>query len=158
MSTISRGNLAKTYAFPRSAVTVRSKAFNDIEILQSVRFNEGLEKLENSCFTSTGVKRLVLPSSVREIGESAFSECKFMRWVDLRPAKGLKVLEEKVFECCSRLRYVLLGDSVRTISGRCFRRCGLEEITIPRGVQNIQVHVFESCIRLERVSFAGNAL
>ena len=104
MSTISRGNLAKIYAFPRSTVAVGSKAFNYKIMLQSVRFNEGLERLENSCFANTGIKRLVLPPSVREIGESAFSECKDMRWVDLRPAKGLKVLEEKVFECCSRLR------------------------------------------------------
>ena len=63
-------------------------------------------------FHRQSIQRLVIPSSVRELGEEAFGGCEGLR--------------EVVFEPGSRLER--LGES-------CFEECGLLEIVVPRSVR-----------------------
>ena len=72
------GGEAKTYAFPRTVTTVCEEAFGmhgHSGNLVSVRFNEGLEVLKDSCFRRSNIRQLVLSSSVTSIGANAFCEC-----------------------------------------------------------------------------------
>ena len=72
-----------------------------------------------------GVRRLVLPSSVRNIGSSAFEHCGSLELADLRAARRLEDLGEGAFNACRQLRRVLLGDGLREISA-CFTFSGIE--------------------------------
>ena len=71
-SSIIYWNRAKTFTFPRSTVKVDSDAFGDAKELRSVRLNAGLEILGDNSFAGSGIRKLVLPSSVREIRAGAF--------------------------------------------------------------------------------------
>ena len=71
MSEIIYGN-SKTYAFPNTATIVNDYAFAGSRIV-SPRLNEGLETLEDNCFRSSKIKKLVLSSSVKSISYSAFN-------------------------------------------------------------------------------------
>lgn len=83
----------KTYSFPRAVVTVREHAFSTGRTLQSVRLNEGLRDLKRQCFEDTGLRRLILPSSIRSVGSGAFKHCENLHAVDARAAKNLKCLD-----------------------------------------------------------------
>ena len=85
-----------------------------------------MARLEEGCFTGTGVRRLVLPSSVRNIGSSAFEHCGSLELADLRAARRLKGLGEGAFNACRQLRRVLLGDGLGEISSSCFAFSGIE--------------------------------
>ena len=152
-----RGSATKTYAFPRTVVKVAQQAFNDIKELRSVRLNEGLEELGNNCFTDTGIRRLVLPSSVRSIDDDAFVRCANLRYADLRAARSVRELGS-VFGASENLRTVLLGDGLEAIGFNCFFFQSLEEIVIPGSVKHIKYGAFYSCQRLRRVVFTGDGL
>ena len=75
MARIICGGPGKTYALPPTVVTVCQHAFHTREDQRgstSIRLNEGLEVLEEYCFWGSGIRRLVLPSSVRRVGAGAF--------------------------------------------------------------------------------------
>ena len=59
---------------PPTAVSVCEDAFSDQQSLASVKLNEGLRVLEYYCFRRTGIRRLALPASVREIQAYAFEQ------------------------------------------------------------------------------------
>ena len=148
------GSQTRTYTFPRTVTAVRTHAFRDVETLWSVRFNEGLEELDNGCFWGSGVWRLALPSSVKHMGVYAFNSCKNLERADLRAA-GLEELRSGTFGNCEKLRSVLLGD-LKSIGNNCFSGSGLEEVSIPKDVRHIEDYTFSSCKRLKRVVFTGD--
>ena len=96
MTKFVRPGLGKTQALPRSVFTVCADAFKGAQA-RSVRLNEGLGVLERGCFASSGIRRLVLSSSVESIGAGAFCDCRLLEYADLRAARGLKCLGEYTF-------------------------------------------------------------
>ena len=70
----------------------------------SIRLNEGLEILEEDCFRSSKLKKLVLSSSVESMGDFAFSRCKHLKHVDLSAAHDLKSIGSFTFYSCRALK------------------------------------------------------
>ena len=71
---------------------------------------------------------MVVPASVKEIGEGAFCKCRELR--------------EITFED---------GSQLRTIGKRCFEQSGLEEVFLPKSLQCVGEAAFSDCDRLEAV-------
>ena len=103
MKKIIHGGPSKTCTLPSSTITVGKNAFfyNDAV---SIIFNEGLKSLENDCFEGSGIRKLVLPTSVESIGESAFNECRHLEYADLSAARGLKSIGANAFSYCETLK------------------------------------------------------
>ena len=72
--------------------------------MTSVRLNEGLRVLAKRCFDFSGIKRLVLPSSVESVGDFAFDACESLEYADLRAAHGLKSIGQCSFFGCIALK------------------------------------------------------
>lgn len=51
--------------------------------LEWVLLNAGLEVIGGYCFDNTGLESLVVPPSLREVGQFAFADCRSLRCVDL---------------------------------------------------------------------------
>ena len=102
MTKVVTGDPGETYALPGTAVAVCRDAFDGRgkRRLTSVRLNEGLEVLEERCFARSGLRRLVLPASVKSVGPGAFRGCRRLEHADLRAARGLRELGEGAFESC----------------------------------------------------------
>ena len=107
MTAINMAGQTKTYALPRSVTAVVAFAFQNKRQLQSVVLNEGLERLEPRCFEGSQIRKLVLPSSVTDVGFSAFANCESLRSADLSAARGLKKLGDMVFGYRAELGDVL---------------------------------------------------
>ena len=95
-----------------------------------LRLPDGLEVVGKGWFHNQSIQRLVVPSSVRELGEEAFGGCEGLR--------------EVVFEPGSRLER--LGES-------CFEECGLLEIVVPRSVRVVGAYAFLGCLELSVLRF-----
>ena len=100
---------------------------NDPRVL---RLPEGLETVGKLWFMYGAVEKLVVSSSVRELGTNAFCRCRQLR--------------EIVFEPGSRLE---------SIGNYCFIGCGLRELVLPRSLRAIAEAAFQSCRGLASVRF-----
>ena len=54
--------------------TIGAGAFIDCDNMNSINFPENLETIKNNAFAGTQVKKVVLPSTIKLIGENAFEE------------------------------------------------------------------------------------
>lgn len=123
--------------------------------LQSVKLPEGLvyigeEALEFGEFTS-----IQLPSTVKEIDDSAFAYCEKLTGVKL--PGGIRRLGQSCFESCTSLASVTLPAGLEEIGDLCFSNCtALRSVSIPNGIVNLP-YTFYGCTALTSVSLGTAA-
>ena len=79
-----------------------------------------------------GVKELVIPDSISEIGEAAFRN--------------------------TELERIVLPNTIKTIGKNAFRETALKEIIIPNSVKKIGFSAFEGCRNLQQISFPSTVV
>ena len=101
--------------------------------LESVCFEEGLEIIGGLAFAHTNIKSIVLPTSIKMIGDGAFGD---------NP----------------ELESVSLNNGLITIGNSAFGgQTKLTEIVIPHTVKNITEFAFNGAHQLQKVMFEGDA-
>jgi hypothetical protein len=87
-----------------------------------------------------GLKHLRIPSSVVEIGASAFACCIQLLSVNL--LGNLRTTESNTFFSCSSLRHVRIPSSVTRIESGAFANCTrLISLELPEGLETVTVNV-----------------
>lgn len=96
------------------------------------------------------IETIVLPNTIREIGNFAFRGNKNLRSINI--PNGVFSIGGSAFENCESLEEVILPSSVELIFREAFRNCKkLKTITIPKSVRKIGCFVFEKCESLKQV-------
>ena len=96
------------------------------------------------------VEKLVLPSSIKAIANSAMSDCVKLKSINI--PNGVLTIETDTFYNCKSLTTVKIPDSVITIGSGAFAYCScLSSITIPDSVMYIGEYAFSSCSNLTSV-------
>ncbi len=141
---------------------------------ETVEIKEGTVAISSNAFEGCAeLKKAVIPSSVKNIGASAFAECKMLN--DVNIPEGVTYIGEyafylcealetivipnsvtstgtDLFRGCTALKHVTLSDNNKIISGATFMGCeALESIIIPKGVTIIESTAFQSCNSLDNV-------
>lgn len=105
-------------------------------------------------FYGSGLSSFTVPSTVREIGQAAFSACKSMKSV--RIENGLTVLGKEdpvengnrqcgVFEN-SEIEWVILPPSLKCIKSYAFKGCEkIKVIELPDSIEKIGFNCFQDC-------------
>ena len=92
-----------------------------------------------------------IPSSVTEIGTSAFYYCKSLKSVTI-PDSIISIGSHAFYDCKS-LQSVIIPKSVVKIGGFAFYGCqSLQSIIIPNSVKKIDVYAFSNCISLKSIT------
>lgn len=94
---------------------IEEATFNRCAVLRTVKFSNGLEKIETNAFRDSGLETVTTPESLRTIGHGAFAGCRNLARVVLN--SDLEVLGE--------------DDDVDQHFG-VFQQSELAEITLPR--------------------------
>lgn len=112
----------------------------------------GVTHIDASAFSYNGrISRIVIPSSVRHIGENAFFSCSVR---ELIIQKGMTTIPYRAFEECSA-QNTIIPDGVTTICEYAFADCSnMGSITIPASVTTIETYAFSNCW-LKDVYFTG---
>lgn len=155
-SSIDHGNTTcKAVVLNKDLKIVGAKSFYNWDI-NTILFNDGLEKIYSDSFTSTNIEILEIPDSVTNIGELAFSSTKNLKKIKFPNNKTCEYgascfaysgIEEVIFPAnlksdyvlfisCNNLKKIVIEDGNTYIND--FYLCNsIEEITIPASVTKI---------------------
>lgn len=96
------------------------------------------------------IKKLIIPDSVIEIDDAAFSGCYYLEEIKL--SKNINKIPASAFEGCISLKSIDIPDGVTEISDEAFYLCNsLKEINIPNSVKYIGNGAFVGCASLEEL-------
>ena len=142
---------------PGTVKTICADAFRDCSALGSVKLSEGIRVIEDSAFYTSGIKSVVIPESVTELGKWAFYECKSLEEVTI--SAGVKSIGARAFARCNVLNRIVVDDNNQYYCSKDgslytkdmktlikFSGIGEKSFTVPEGVE-----------RIDDSSFSGNA-
>jgi len=124
----------------------------NVDIPQKV-FGQNLSIIGNEAFKSCGLKSVVIPDTVTEIGWGAFANNSLEK---VTLGKGIKVIKGGVsqgsvevyelgaFEGNKNLIEVIIPDAVTEIGARAFKDCGLKRVVFGKMVQTIGESAFRN--------------
>lgn len=115
---------------------------------------EGIEVIDRSAFyVCSKVKRVILPSTLKEIRAGAFRESGIE---SVAVPDGVTALGSEVFAECGNLTAVSIGKGVERLGDYAFRGCqSLERLELPEGLEKIGYNAFEECYSLKTVWVNG---
>ena len=91
----------------------------------------------------SGLERVVIPASVKEIGRGAFSNCKSLKEVKFL-GDNTKI-DTGVFEGCTALTTVDLPKKIKELPAFAFKNCtNLANITLPNTLKSIKVQALQN--------------
>ena len=122
--------------FPGSLKTIKQHAFSGCTLLERIILNEGLTTINHNAFANTAITEMIIPDSVTTItNNSAYNN-----------------EHDSIFEGCTKLKRVVLGDGLTTLTEYLFKGLtALEEVVIGNNVITINNNAFDSCTALESV-------
>ena len=120
---------ARKIVLKKGVESVTDAAFTDFVKTKKIVFPKTLKKIGNQAFIDTGIKKLVLPDSVTEVGKGAFRK-------------------ESVY---GGIKEIALPDKLRKIGQYAFSGHDFTSITIPQNVEFIGSRAFDECSELKTV-------
>ena len=143
-------NLQSVQFLGNSLLSIENRAFAGCTSLQRIELPESVQKIDSEAFAGcTSLQQVKLSSNLISIGESAFSGCCKLK--DIKLNKGLDCIASFAFSGCTSLTDITIPDSVVILGEGAFYQSGLQQITIGKGILQIEVNTFEGCTNLKTV-------
>ncbi|MBQ9673454.1 MAG: leucine-rich repeat protein [Ruminococcus sp.] len=119
---------------------------------EKVEIKSGTTAIAGDCFSSTDIKNVVLPNSLKIIGSTAFRECTSIKSITI--PNSVTTINSYAFSGCESLTNIKIPNSVTTIDLGAFKNCkSFTSITFPDSVKNIGEHILYGCKALKKVTF-----
>ncbi len=126
-----------------------------VSISDAVRHNGALMTvwgIAPDAFSASEIRSIVIPSSVRTIGEKAFAGCRSLESVEM--TYGVERIGEYCFQDCTSLREIEIPSSVGVLPAGLFRGCmSLRSVSLPSSISVIPEFFFCDCISLEDIEY-----
>ncbi len=119
--------------------------------LETVTITGGSSIGDSAFSDCKNLKWINLPDTVVSIGKGAFSGCKNLKRIDLPDA--VVSIGEDAFYGCRKLEHLSIPDNVTYIGSGAFWNCeSLPELNLPNGLTQINDHTFYSMEKLESIT------
>ena len=107
------------------------------------------------CFKNLKIKSVIIPNSVKSIGDGAFEGCTNLKSVTI--PNSVTSIGSSAFSRCKNLKSVTIPNSVTSIGSSAFSRCkNLKSVTIPDSVTSIGNEAFSGCTNLASINVDEN--
>ncbi len=123
--------------------------------LPSVMLPDSVQEIGQSAFSGcTGLESATVGSGVMTWGASVFSGCTGLANVTL--SAGLQTVGATVFSGCSRLTNVVFGAGLESVGTNAFYGCyRLPKVVLPTSMREIGASAFSGCTALASVDLGG---
>ena len=148
---------AKRVVFRKGITSIGFGVFGNFYKLEEVVLPEGLRKIKTWAFNGCSrLRKINFPSSLKKIGKDAFDETKISKvsfkyttvvgansfgGTELKKvciSKNIKKIGSFVFWDCKKLKKVIIEEGIKKITCGMFCGAGLEKVTIPSSVEEIE--------------------
>lgn len=91
------------------------------------------------------------PDNIKEIGKNAFSGCTALKKFTI--PKNIAYLEANTFNSCSSLKEIKFNNKIKSIGENCFGSCvSLKKLELPKKLEFIEGSAFANCSKLESIT------
>lgn len=140
----------------RKVISVEPNAFYQNTQIEYINFGKYFTTVSAMGFSASGLKELILPSSMEKLVWSAFSDCAELTTVTITDS-ALTTIPKTCFYNCPKLSTVNLGNNITTIEQFAFSDCtSLTSITIPKATTTIASNAFRNCTNLTIYGYADS--
>ncbi|MBQ9728263.1 MAG: leucine-rich repeat protein [Clostridia bacterium] len=111
---------------------------------------EGIVELGANVFVGRkGIKKVIIPSTLKTIGNSAFKNCSELTTVEFAGTPTLETISSSAFEGCTALTAFAMPNSVTTLGTGVFSGCKvLESVTLSNQLETIPSSTFSNCAKI----------
>ena len=120
-SAFSGDSKLKGIVLPLGITNIPGSVFADCINLKMISIPEGVKELGSSCFKSTAIKYIDLPSTITKLGHGSFYMCEHLKEIVV-PDK-CETITKGCFSGCRDLEKVVFGEKVKFIGVRAFQNC-----------------------------------
>lgn len=114
--------------------------------MSSIEVHDGVTEIGNDCFSGnkydfvrgTALKRAFIGAAI-PLGSNLFVDCDSLETVTLA---NIPTISDSMFRSCSKLKQLVIPDTVSTIGQKAFYNSGLTTVTIPSNVKSIGSECF----------------
>ena len=141
---------------PDSVTSIGYNGFENCTNLTSITIPDSVTSIDRYAFEyCSSIESVTIPYSVTCIGGGAFYNCTSLETVNYNAVNctAMGDFYDPVFEGCTVLVTVNIGNNVQTIPSYAFYDCtSLESVKIPDSVTCIDLAAFENCTSLESIT------
>lgn len=140
----------------KDAQTLPDYIFAYLDQLKTIILPSGIRNIGNSVFyRNTSLTTVKLPYNLRSIDGYAFLECENL--TDLTIPTFVERIDEKAFYGCSSLTSIKIPSGVKTIAEGSFKNCSsLTTVSLPSSLTKVGVSAFENDEKLENIEFPSS--
>lgn len=104
--------------------------------------------IADHAFEKTSLKHIVLPASLRSIGDCAFKDTPLLTELVMPPS--VREIGDDAFRSAG-IKRLVIAEGVERIGSSAFYNIGIERLEIPAGVRRTGICVFQGCKNLREV-------
>ena len=140
----------------KDAQTLPDYIFAYLDQLKTIILPSGIRNIGNSVFyRNTSLTTVKLPYNLRSIDGYAFLECENL--TDLTIPTFVERIDEKAFYGCSSLTSIKIPSGVKTIEESTFENCSnLTTVSLPSSLTNVYNKAFQNDEKLENIEFPSS--
>ena len=151
-----------------SVITVGDSAFQECSSLKNVDIPNSVISIDQYAFLYCGnLESITLSNSIRSMGDYIFSQCSNLKSVNI--PESVESIGNGAFANCKSLREINVEEGNKyysSMDGVLFNHemtqlihcpaVGIEEYTIPEGVEEICGYAFYGCVNLQSISIPNS--
>lgn len=140
----------KEVTLPNSLQSIFGSAFLYCTSLTAVTFPDSLEYIGGKAFNNCKkLKTVKFGNRLQEIANEAFEFCESLNNIVL--PNSMKTIAERAFFGCSALTSVKFGDNITEIGEDAFVGCSMNELILPKNLEELGEGAFRNLSFCERV-------
>lgn len=130
----------------------------------TLKLPESVTSIGEGAFANTAsdgveLKKVIIPSTVREIKSNAFNGNSQIEEIiiEAKGGKGVTKIGDFAFAGCTKLRTIKLPDTVTTIGRNLFEKCSsLQDVKLSKNITRISYEMFKYCKEMQNIEIPEN--